>query len=422
MAGYSEYKDSGQQWLGMIPSHWEMVKIRGVLDENTNQNFAHQVSKQLQFKFGTIIPKKLNYDAEDADWNVIEKYVIVRPNDIVINGLNLNYDLLSMRVGLVKEKGIITSAYIIMRPKEGFNPAYLNYAFKGWDSRKLFHGMGTGVRITLSWKELKNYSIPIPPKEEQEAIVEYLDKVTADIDKSIATKEQIIASLEERRKIIITHAVTHGITPDVPMRDSGIDWLGEIPAHWDIKRFKYFADVKANLVTPIKYLEYPQISPDCIEKGTGRLLTVQKVKDSGVISDNHLFFKGQIIYSKIRPNLNKLIIAPFDGLCSADMYPIETKGNVEFLQYLMLSDIFVAQVASVIAERVKMPKINKIELGEIRIPIPPDAEQAQIVSYLASTLDPIESAVSKQKRLIELLLERKNIIINETVTGKVKVI
>ncbi len=251
MAEYSEYKESGQQWLGKVPSHWNIAKIGTIFDEISKQNFEHKYSKQLQFKFGTIIPKKLNYETEESDWSIIEKYVIVRPNDIVINGLNLNYDLLSFRVGLVKEEGIITSAYIVLRPKEGNNPSYLNYAFKGWDSRKLFHGMGTGVRLTLSWKELKNYYIQIPPKEEQEAIVAYLDKVTADIDKAIAAKERIIASLEERRKIIITHAVTRGISSDTPLKDSGIDWLGEIPAHWETYPVRHFFDFR-NGYTPSK--------------------------------------------------------------------------------------------------------------------------------------------------------------------------
>lgn len=431
MAGYSEYKDSGQQWLGMIPSHWEMVKIRGVLDENTNQNFAHQVSKQLQFKVGTIIPKKLNYDAEDADWNVIEKYVIVRPNDIVINGLNLNYDLLSMRVGLVKEKGIITSAYIIMRPKEGFNPAYLNYAFKGWDSRKLFHGMGTGVRITLSWKELKNYSIPIPPKEEQEAIVEYLDKVTADIDKSIAAKEQIIASLEERRKIIITHAVTRGVNSDVPMRDSGIDWLGAIPAHWDVLPIKRVA----NLILG-KMLDntggsstsafYPYIcAKDVHFEGINTsdlkrmYFTDSEIKRYKVQNGDLLVVEGgagaggcsivKDITGLIGVQNSIIIVRTFEGcvneFLSSGLQSFVKRGYIEFA-----------------CNKATIPHFTKDKLGSVMIGVPSKEEQYQIVEFIESALSPIDSAIAQQRNLIELLRERKNIIINETVTGKVKVI
>lgn len=361
---------------------------------------------------------------DDDNNNVIPEdlsnYKLVNAGDFVINKMKSWQG----SYGLSDYDGIVSPAYFTFKLKFP-NKVFFSRALRSKAYIPFFMQYSKGIRVDqwdLKQNALKNIPFFVPPTEEQEAIVAYLDKVTADIDKAIAAKERIIASLEERRKIIITNAVTHGINPDSPMKDSGIDWLGEIPAHWDVKRFKNIAQVKANLVPPQRYYDYPQISPDCIEKGTGRLISYQTVKESGVISDNHLFFKGQIVYSKIRPNLNKLIIAPFDGLCSADMYPIETNENIIYLQYLMLSGIFVSQVSAVIAERVKMPKINKTELGEIRIPIPSGDEQTEIVNFLKSSLEPIEVAVSKERKLINLLRERKNIIINETVTGKVKVI
>lgn len=431
MAEYSAYKDSGHQWLGLVPSHWDIVKIRGVLDENTHQNFAHQITKQLQFKFGTIIPKKLNYDEEEADWNVIEKYVIVRPNDIAINGLNLNYDLLSLRVGLVRDEGIITSAYITMRPKDGYNPAFINYAFKGWDSRKLFHGMGTGVRITLSWKELKNYSIPIPPKEEQEAIVEYLDKVTADIDKAIAAKERIIASLEERRKIIITHAVTRGIDSNVPMRASGIDWLGEIPAHWDILPIKRVA----NLILG-KMLDNTGGSSS---SASYPYFCAKDVHFDGIDTSNlkRMFFTDSEVKRYKVQNGDLLVVEGGAGAggCAVvkdikDVICVQNSIIIvrafedfdnEFLSFVLQSFVKRGYIEYA-CNKATIPHFTKDKLGSVLIGIPNKEEQSQIVKFIESSLTPIDSAIAQQRKLIELLSERKNIIINEIVTGKVKVV
>lgn len=433
MAEYSAYKDSGQQWLGMVPSHWKIVKVRGVLDENSQQNFAHKISNQLQFKFGTIIPKTLNYDSDEADWSIIEKYIVVKPNDIVINGLNLNYDLLSLRVGLVKEEGIITSAYIVIRPKDGYNPAYLNYAFKGWDSRKLFHGMGTGVRITLSWKELKNYSIPIPPIEEQEAIVAYLDKVTADIDKAIAAKERIISALEERRKIIITHAVTHGINPDAPMKDSGIDWLGEIPAHWEVIKLGALGSTINGVSNDSSYFGTgsPFVSYSDVYKNYSLPSSVSGLANSTPQEQKiYSVQSGDVFFTRTSETAEEI---GFSSVC-IDTIPnavfagflirFRPQRNVLFPQYSKYyfrasvhRSYFVKEMNLVIRA-----SLNQKLLRGLPVLLPPKEEQIIIAEHLDIEVGNINRLIKIAERQIELLRERKNIIINETVTGKVKVI
>ena len=199
-------------------------------------------------------------------------------------------------------------------------------------------------------------------------------------------------------------------------KDSGVQWLGEIPGHWGCVPFKRVATVKSNLVHPNDYLELPQISPDCIEKNSGRLLSWKTVADSNVESDNHLFYKGHIIYSKIRPLLNKVIIAPFDGLCSADMYPIETTTNTKYMQYYMLSNLFLSEVRNVTRDRVKMPKINREELGQIRIIVPPLSEQRSIVSFLDAKCGKIDEWVTKKQKEVEHLQELKQRVIADAVT------
>ncbi len=217
---------------------------------------------------------------------------------------------------------------------------------------------------------------------------------------------------------LITETVTKGLNPNVEMKDSGISFLGKVPSHWDIIKFGKCVSVKSHLVSPEKYWDYPQIAPDCIEKNSGKLLSYKTVHESGVMSWNHLFFKGQIIYSKIRPLLNKVIIAPFDGLCSADMYPMETTNIKQFIVYLMLSDYFSAQVALVTANRVKMPKINQNELSNIFVVLPPIEEQFSISDYLQKKCKLIDQSMEKRQVIIDKLVDYKKILIYEAVTGK----
>jgi type I restriction enzyme S subunit len=176
-------------------------------------------------------------------------------------------------------------------------------------------------------------------------------------------------------------------------KDSGIEWIGEIPDEWTAIKFKYVATVKANLVHPSEYANYPQIAPDNIEKGSGRLLLYKSVKESNVISDNHLFYKGQIVYSKIRPVLNKLIIAPFDGLCSADMYPLTIKSNASkiYVKHLLLGKNFL-EYAIKHSGRARMPKINREALFAYSFPLPPLSLQQEFAEKVES--------IERQKALI----------------------
>ena len=259
------------------------------------------------------------------------------------------------------------------------------------------------------------------PLDEQRRIAKYLDAKCAEIDALAADIQTQIDTLEQYKRSVITEAVTKGLNPDAEMKDSGIEWVKRIPNGWSIKRFKYVASVKSNLVSPIGFESYPQIAPDNIEKNSGRLLNYNTVEETGIISGNHLFYKGQILYSKIRPNLNKVIIAPFMGLCSADMYPIETSLNTKFLLYAMLSDYFVDQVSLVIQDRVKMPKINQDELGQICVVVPPAELQREISIFLNNRCSDIDNIISKKKDQLSTLEAYKKSLIYEYVTGKKEV-
>jgi len=421
MKRYDSYKDSGVKWLGKIPSHWEIMPGLAILKENKTKNTDLLEKTVLSLSYGKIVIKKdIDEGLVPADY---KGYQIVHPGYIIIRCTDLQNDKVSLRTGLVKDEGIITGAYLGLIVDENYNSSYIHYFLHSWDITKEIYRHGSGLRQSLSWLDLRRLSILLPTREEQNEIVSYLDSATSKIDEAIAQQQKMIDLLNERKQIIINNAVTKGLDPNVKMKPSGIDWIGDIPEHWEVSRFKSCSFVKANLVHPQNYLSYQQISPECIEKNSGRLIGNKTVADAGVISDNHYFKKGQILYSKIRPALNKAIIAPFDGLCSADMYPIETINHPNFMLYVILSHYFSGQVQLVVNDRVKMPKINKEELGEIVVTYPPKiVEQGMISSYIERELDKIQSVILKYNKQISLLQERKQIIINDVVTGKVKVV
>ena len=199
-------------------------------------------------------------------------------------------------------------------------------------------------------------------------------------------------------------------------KDSGVGWIGKIPSHWSCVPFRRIAKVQCNLVRPSENLTMFQISPDSIEKNSGKIIKTRTVEEAKVDSDNHRFYKGQILYSKIRPLLNKVTIAPYDGLCCADMYPISTIENTEYVMYYMLSEAFLSSVKNIVADRVKMPKINQDELKNTDFVIPPFSEQQVVVDYLKDKTLKIEQYVSTRERERELLDSLKQSEIANVVT------
>lgn len=200
-------KDSGISWIGMIPEHWDVKRIASLFigKVNTNTDFAYKHA--FKFNYGTLVPKDEVGDVEEYRETYV-KYQVIQKDDILINGLNLNYDFVSQRVAIAPTDGIITSAYIVVRPRKGTNADYYNYLFKAMDSKKLFHGMGTGIRLTLSFDELKKQLVVCPPKDEKQAIVSYIDGKCAKITSLISELESEIDYLKEYKQRLIADCVT----------------------------------------------------------------------------------------------------------------------------------------------------------------------------------------------------------------------
>ena len=271
------------------------------------------------------------------------------------------------------------------------------------------------------YKFIKNNPIPLPPLAEQERIVAKIEELLPLVSEYDETEKRLSALNakfpDKLRKSILQQAMQGKLTDRDPSDEPAVELLKRInaekvahagarktrkglvqspivedekpfdlPDTWEWVRFTDVIDVASNLVQPNDYLDYMHIAPDNIEKGTGKLFLCRTVAEDKVSSPNHLFGKNQLIYSKIRPLLRKVAIAPFDGLCSADMYPLKTILHTNYVKYVILSDVFNNQVAKIASTRVKMPKINQTELGKIIIPLPPLDEQRRIADRIEELL------------------------------------
>lgn len=405
-------KDSGIDWIGEIPRDWKISKIGAIYDER-NTKVSDMDYQPLSVTKQGIVPQLETAAKTDNGDN----RKLIKKNDFVINSRSDRRG----SCGISEYDGSCSLINIVLKPRNNMCNKYYSFVFRSERFADEFYRWGNGIVDDLwstKWSNMKRIYIPQPPLDEQERIANYLHEKCNRIDELIRNQEKIIEKLKEYRLSVITEAVTKGLNSDAEMKDSGVTFLGMIPKHWEVTKFGRCVSIQSNLVSPSNYFDYPQISPDSIEKESAKMVSFKTVKEAGVISWNHLFHKGQIIYSKIRPLLNKVIIAPYDGLCSADMYPIDTNNDKRFIVYMMLSNYFSAQVGLVTENRVKMPKINQTELSAIMVTIPNEMEQTQIADYVERKVYAIELDIEKRKSLIEKLLLYKKSIIYEVVTGK----
>ena len=380
-------RDSGIPWIGEVPEGWEFSKIKYHCTMKSGDNItALDISDNGEYPVYGGNGLRGFYKIYNKNGNHI---LIGRQGALAGN------------VHLVNGKFWATDHAVIVTLK---NDVFINYFFRMLESMNLNqYAFDTAAQPGLSVSRIMNLNIVLPNLKEQHRIADFLGSKCSEIDTLIEHLRARMESAKEYKKAVITEAVTKGLDKDAKMKDSGVEWIGEIPDGWKVVRFKHIVSIKSNLVQPDKYMKYPQIAPDNIEKDTGRLLSHQTVEESGVISGNHLFYRGQILYSKIRPNLNKLTVAPFDGLCSADMYPIESKLPTLFMVYSMLSTYFVSQVSLIIQDRVKMPKINQEELGEIKVAVPSQQEMLTIADYLDSKCSEIDALLQNYEYQIATL-------------------
>lgn len=417
-----EMKDSGIEWVGQIPFSWDVKPIRAKFREVTEKNKLGIEKNALKFTYGNIV-KKDNFDAADDDYvaNTILNYMVVNPGTIMLNGLNLNFDFVTQRVALVKERGIITSAYIAFAPilDDDISTQFFTYLLKAYDSCKAFHNMGGGVRKILNFAELKKQYIVYPTITEQKRIANFLDAKCAEIDALTADIQTQIDILEQYKRSVITEAVTKGLNPDVEMKDSGIEWIGEIPSTWNIIRGKYL----------LKYLQKPVKEDDgvitCFRDGEVTLRSNRR-EDGFTMSDKEIGYQGidagDLVVHGMDGFAGAIGISDSRGKASPVLNVMDTKQNKRYIMYYLrsmaYSDVFVALATGI---RVRSCDLRWNKLADLPYPVPSIEEQTAIVEYIDATLEKTDAVISEKKSQLETLDEYKKSLIYEYVTGKKEV-
>lgn len=412
---YPAYKDSGVEWIGEIPVGWIISPLRYLAHCLDGKRIPLN-KEERSYKKGDIPYWGANCIVDFVDEFLFNQELILLGED------GAPFFDKTKEVSFYINEPIWPNNHVhVLKVFENFSPKFLVYSLNCVEYSSYIEG---STRDKLTQNNMNRIVVPIPPLPEQQAIASFLDRECGKIDALIAEQERLIALLAEKRQAVISHAVTKGLNPNAPMKDSGIPWIGMVPEGWEIVRFSRLVAIAEGQVDPKKepYLSMILIAPNHIESGTGRLLELTTAADQRAESGKYIYEAGAVIYSKIRPALAKVALAPLSGLCSADMYPLTSRGRLDqaYLAWLMLAPSFTAW-AIMESDRVAMPKINREKLNELMLPVPPLLEQIIIAEYITNETIKFDELVATANSAITLLKERRAALISAAVTGKIDV-
>jgi type I restriction enzyme, S subunit len=417
---YADYKDSGMPWLGQVPNHWETRPAFGAFVPNHDRNRGMKERTVLSLSYGRIVIKpteKLHGLVPES----FESYQIVNPGDIVLRTTDLQNDHTSLRVGIVRDRGIITSAYLALRTSAGINPEFGFQFLNVWDSSKAIYGYGSGLRQSLDFSHFKRMPVVVPPPDEQAAIVRFLVWANGRLERAIRSKRKVITLLNEQKQAIIYRAVTRGLDPSVPLKPSHNSWLGDIPKHWGRQSLWTICRVKSernpgDLSLLSVFLDRGVIR---YEEGGGQvhapslnLSNYQVVRPGDFVLNNQQAWRGSVGVSR-----HVGIISPAYIVLSLSKC-LESR----FANYLMRSRVMVDQFVAAskgvgdIQRQVFWPFLRYVQ-----VPLPPVEEQRAIADKLENETAGMSQAITRLEREIVLLREYRTRLVADVVTGKLDV-
>ena len=434
---YENMQDSGVEWLGMIPKSWSCIPAGKLFQEVKEKNVGNQYRNAFSFRYGEIVDKKSVVSEDEHLGETLSNYHIVIPNDIVINGLNLNYDFITQRVAIVHDKGIITSAYLCVRSNSHIlYPRFSMYLLKAFDFRQVFHSIGSGIRKTLKFQDFKKLPIIYPPYDCQVAIVDYLDRKIGALNKTIEEIRTNIIEYRSWKSSIIYETVTKGLDSSAEMKDSGFEWIGKIPVSSSAIRLKYIVDqiqsgtsVNAGQFSA-KDEELGILKTSCVSKyffNPNENKSINRDEYSRVTCSVK---KGTIIVSRM--NTPELVGAcgyvteDYPNLFLPDrLWQVSFKKgvNVRFVWYFLQSHPTRQYYASLATgTSSSMQNISQAQFLNAPIIMLSEAEQRKVVAFLDKKCELIEELIAEKSMLISDLESYKKSLIYEVVTGKRKVI
>ena len=407
MNSYPSYKDSGVEWIGEIPSHWGKIKTN-FISENLDGKRVPLNSEQRSSMVGEI-----PYWGSNGIVDHINDYIF--NEDLVLVGEDGSpfFDKFKNVSFFVNGKVWINNHIHILKSKSNVIPKFLTHSFNCVDYKEFITG---STRDKLTQSDLSRIPHFIPPLPEQTQIVSFLDTKTQKIDDLILKTEKKIELLKEKRTSLINHCVTKGLNPNVEMKDSGVEWIGEIPGGWDVKKLKYFSSLHTEKEDTS--MDDIKISPENVESYTGVCFNLYSEYDGKGVP----FKSGDILLNKLRLYLVKILLPDYDGFSMGEMIVIRVNENVsnKYYFYLLFNQGLIDLLDSQ-STGIKVPRVSPEIIMGSYLPYPPKDEQTQIVEHLDKQTQKIDSIIEKETQRIELLKEYRQSLISEVVTGKVDV-
>lgn len=386
------------EWPYKLPENWCWTRMQEIAQWGSGGTPSRKVSEYYNGDISWVKTGELNDDyIFETEEHITQEAIShssakIYPTDTVVIAM---YGATIGKVGILGIPAATNQACAcaIVRPSTDYK--YLFYYAQSQKDDFIKKGKG-GAQPNISQEIIKFHQFPLPPLAEQHRIVNRIESLFAKLDEAKEKAQAVADSFETRKAAILHKAFTGELTAK---------WRDENRINnysYAKKRFDEVAIIKSNLVDPAEYQDYPHIAPDNIEKKTGVLLEYHTIAEDGVKSGKHRFYPGQILYSKIRPNLSKVVVVDFDGLCSADMYPIEAIGDTKCLWYFMLSENFLEQASSA-GSRSVLPKINQKELSALTVTIPDSIEEQK---EIANIIDSLLAKEYQVKETAEVVVEQ----------------
>lgn len=409
-------KQSGFEWIGEIPSHWKVVRTKYNFT-NTKQIVGGCVDEfeRLALTMKGVV-KRSKDDNIGLQPEKFETYQILRNNELVFKLIDLQ-NVATSRVGLSHDDGIVSPAYIIIHPNGEILPQFAEKFFWMMWKNEIFNALGdTGVRSSLNNRELLNISIAFPDVLEQRRIVDFLDLKCAKIDILISDIQTQINILEQYKRSVVVEVITNGINSDVEKKDSGIQWIGMVPKHWDCKRGKYI----------LKYIQKPIFEDDgvitCFRDGEVTLRSNRR-EDGFTMADKEIGYQGIDIGDLVVHGMDGFAgaigISDSRGKASPVLNVLDTEQNKKYIMYFLrsmaYSDVFLALATGI---RVRSCDLRWNKLAELSYPLPPIDEQEAIVKYIDDIIAKTNVLIVNKKQQLEKLEAYKKSLIYEYVTGK----
>lgn len=421
---YPAYRNSGVEWLREIPMGWNVNRIKFTSYVKGRVGW-HGLRSDEFTDVGPFLVTGTDFSNGKINWETCHHFSEERYNEdpyiqLKENDLLITKDGTIGKVAIVEKlsgKASLNSGIMLIRPlKKHYMKEFMFWVLNSNLFSEYNEYTKAGSTIQHLYQEtFEDFSFPVPPFPEQRVIASFLDRETAHLDALITKKERLIALLEEKRAALISSMVTKGLDTNAPMKDSGVEWLGEVQEHWNVKRLKYIAPVSNEKLNE-KPDELLYLGLEQVESKTGRLLLDTPVEN--VESMVSVFEKGDVLFGKLRPYLSKVVYAEFNGVCTSELLVLKPNSASygKFLFYQLISDDFINLINSM-TYGTKMPRASSEQISNNYVPYPNLPEQRAIASYLDRETARIDALISKVKEGIEKLREYRTAIISAAVTG-----